>query len=418
VSISYKLFSKPIVEKMSNTIVSNLPESYVNMSYHETISGLEMNCKSISDNESKLKELKHNYDKTKSAIELKHNSTTQFKKTIIKNSKIENKIESLDNKIDIVIKGFHDTINDNEKRRIDRIQAVKDKYEAKMEKEINDINNTANSYKTYLLTEIQKQESKKQFTIKDLSANIIEPSIGDVIDEEAFPVLVKLKCDIKKLEDELKEYNIERKYLLIANTNAYEKQKQSNLREQQQQELELQYKQQQLLEKARQESKRQREEQNKRDQERWAKQAEERIENEKKEKEKEKQKAIIKEWNDKFYKPLSDDDKKKFSKLNYTPHKELLRAMDNLNDIKKYINDKYPIVEKRYCFEELIDNKKIVLSAEQRDYYYDLNLNEQDKIVALKTKTKQRDEIIRLYNESIKEKEDDDEEDDDEEENN
>ena len=83
--------------------------------------------------------------------------------------------------------------------------------------------------------------------------------------------------------------------------------------------------------------------------------------------------------------------------------------MDDINSIKKYINDTFPIIQKRYDFEDLIDNKKIIINEKQRDFYYDLDLDNKDKIVALKTKVKQTQEIIRLYNESIEEKEEDDE---------
>ena len=360
--------------------------------------------KKMSDIETSLKDLKHNYDKSKSAIELKHNSTTQFKKTIIKNSKIENKIESLDNKIDIIIKGFHDTITDNEKRRIDRIQAVRDKYEAKMEKEINDINNTANSYKTYLLTEIHKQESKKQFTIKDLSANIIEPSLGDIIDEEAYPVLVKLKCDIKRQEEEyneiVKEINIYRNKLEVA----YNKEKQNRLREIQLQELEDKRKEEEKRELEKEESRRRKEEEKRRDEERWAKQKEERIE-------KERLENIKNEWNNKYFEPLSSDDKKKFKYVDYSPHKEKLRIMNNLDTIKKYINDTYKIVEKRKAFNKSISDEKFILSDEKDSFYFGLDRNIQDKIALLKTESKQRKEIDRLFEESKKDTTDNEDDD-------
>jgi len=365
------------------------------MSLHETTMGLEMNCKCISDNEFKLKELKHNYDKTKSSIELKHNSTTNFKKTLLKNNKIENKIEVVDNKIENKITWYEEQLIECENRRLDRIQAIRDKYEAKMEKEINEINNTAKSHRNSLQNGLDYQRKSKNIVIKDLSANIIEPSLGDIIDEEAYPVLIKLKCDIKKIEDELKEYNIERKYLVIANTNAYEKKEQSRLREIQLKELEEKRVEEEQRKRAIEQFRIQREQQNRQDEERWAKQKEEN-------KEKERLENIKNEWNNKYFEPLSSDDKKKFKYVDYSPHKEKLRTMNNLDTIKKYINDTYKIVEKRKAFNKSISDEKFILSDEKYSFYFGLDYHIQDKIALLKTESKQRKEIDRLFEESKK----------------
>lgn len=369
----------------------------------------EKNLDLLHKSQNKLKDLKHTYDKSKSVIELSKNSTTQLKKTLLKNIKIENKIETVDSKSDNVISHFQNQISDNQKRRLDRIQAAKDKYEAKLEKEINEINATCDSYHNYCVTQIESKNKLKQITIKDLSSNIIEPSIGDIIDEDAYPILVKLKCDIKKEEDEINrlQHEINENNREISAKKAHKQQ--TYLREQKMEEERIKQEEQDKLEQAREESRRQREYQKQQDEARWERQTQERIENEKKEQEKEKQKALKKEWNNKFYNQLSDDEKKKFGSLTYSPHKENIRVMDDINSIKKYINDKFPIIQKRYDFEDLIDNKKIILNEKQRDFYYDLDLDSQDKIVALKTKVKQTQEIIRLYNESIEEKEEDDE---------
>lgn len=363
----------------------------------------------LHKSQNKLKDLKHTYDKNKSVIELSNNSTTQLKKILLKNTKIENKIETVDSKSDNVISHFQNQISDNQKRRLDRIQAVKDKYEAKLEKEINEINATCDSYHNYCVTQIESKNKLKQIAIRDLSFNIIEPSIGDIIDEDAYPILVKLKCDIKKEEEAMNTLHNEINEINSEISKAHERQRQTFLREQQMEKERIKREEQDKLEQAREESRRQREYQKQQDEARWERQKQERIENEKKEQENEKQKALKKEWNNKFYNQLSDDEKKKFGSLIYSPHKENIRVMDDINSIKKYINDKFPIIQKRYDFEDLIDNKKIILNEKQRDFYYDLDLDSQDKIVALKTKVKQTQEIIRLYNESIEEKEEDDE---------
>lgn len=383
--------------------------SYSDFSLSTLENTSEKNLDLLHKSQNKLKDLKHTYDKSKSVIELSKNSTTQLKKTLLKNIKIENKIETVDSKSDNVISHFQNQISDNQKRRLDRIQAAKDKYEAKLEKEINEINATCDSYHNYCVTQIESKNKLKQITIKDLSSNIIEPSIGDIIDEDAYPILVKLKCDIKKEEDEINrlQHEINENNREISAKKAHKQQ--TYLREQKMEEERIKQEEQDKLEQAREESRRQREYQKQQDEARWERQTQERIENEKKEQEKEKQKALKKEWNNKFYNQLSDDEKKKFGSLTYSPHKENIRVMDDINSIKKYINDKFPIIQKRYDFEDLIDNKKIILNEKQRDFYYDLDLDSQDKIVALKTKVKQTQEIIRLYNESIEEKEEDDE---------
>ena len=363
----------------------------------------------LNKSQNKLKDFKHTYDKNKSVIELSKNSTTQLKKTLLKNIKIENKIETVDSKSDNVISHFQNQISDNQKRRLDRIQAAKDKYEAKLEKEINEINATCDSYHNYCVTQIESKNKLKQIAIRDLSFNIIEPSIGDIIDEDAYPILVKLKCDIKKEEDAMNTLHNEINEINSEISAKQARLEQTFLREQQMEKERIEREEQDKLQKAREESKRQKEYQDKQDEARWERQKQEKIENEKKEQEKQKQKALIKEWNNKFYNQLSDDEKKKYGSLTYSPHKENIRAMDDINSIKKYINDTFPIIQKRYDFEDLIDNKKIIINEKQRDFYYDLDLDNKDKIVALKTKVKQTQEIIRLYNESIEEKEEDDE---------
>ena len=363
----------------------------------------------LNKSQNKLKDFKHTYDKNKSVIELSKNSTTQLKKTLLKNIKIENKIETVDSKSDNVISHFQNQISDNQKRRLDRIQAAKDKYEAKLEKEINEINATCDSYHNYCVTQIESKHKLNQIAIRDLSFNIIEPSIGDIIDEDAYPILVKLKCDIKKEEDAMNTLHNEINEINSEISAKQARLEQTFLREQQMEKERIEREEQDKLQKAREESKRQKEYQDKQDEARWERQKQEKIENEKKEQEKQKQKALIKEWNNKFYNQLSDDEKKKFGSLTYSPHKENIRAMDDINSIKKYINDTFPIIQKRYDFEDLIDNKKIIINEKQRDFYYDLDLDNKDKIVALKTKVKQTQEIIRLYNESIEEKEEDDE---------
>lgn len=166
----------------------------------------------IVKKEQHIAELKKHYSREKVAIEAKVNSATALKNSIYKNVKVENKISSYDSNADAKLQYYDEQIKLNEEKRTKDISNAREKYEvkinelkARMAAEFNDIDSRADKYQNYILSQRKIVETKKDNVIRDLSANIIVPNIGDSFDEDAYPRLTRLKHDIEVEEEELLE---------------------------------------------------------------------------------------------------------------------------------------------------------------------------------------------------------------------
>jgi len=146
------------------------------------------------------------------SIESKLNSITNFYNTTKKNSKVESKILSADTNIQIKLDGNEQRMRSNEEKRDRLLKEAESLYnielqriETKKNKSISKIENDYNEYRNYLISERSYIETKKDIVIKDLSSNIVTPSLGNTIDEDANPKLVKLKLEVTHLRKKAKE---------------------------------------------------------------------------------------------------------------------------------------------------------------------------------------------------------------------
>lgn len=172
-----------------------------------------------------IKSLENTYEREKTAIDAKVNSTTQMKHMLIKNTKVESKISNTNSTKEEKLKYFDDTIKDQYEKLNTKSTAIRDLYDNKLEREIEalenkikevklkyemkkqieltDLNQRTESYITHLNRQRKLVEDKNDTVIRDLSANIIVTNIGDVFDEDAYPRLTKLKFDIQVEKDRL-----------------------------------------------------------------------------------------------------------------------------------------------------------------------------------------------------------------------
>jgi hypothetical protein len=155
-----------------------------------------------------LDELKNTYNKTKDAITKKHNSITTAKKIIMKNAKISYKLGNINASTDTKIETFQQMINNSIKNRDNDINVIKEKYENKMKLEIAEINNKHDKNMIYYTSQMDCIKKKSETVTHDLSNNIIEESLYEEIDEDAHPILTKLKFDIEIQEKKIVDYTL------------------------------------------------------------------------------------------------------------------------------------------------------------------------------------------------------------------
>jgi len=139
-----------------------------------------------------VEELKISYRKEKTALEAKLNSITNYNNVNKKNCKVENKIISFD------------TVTQN---KLDNIDQQIQNNEDKRFREISAINAKCDTTKEYWLSMKRAIENKKEIVIKDLSSNIMHPSLCDNLDEAAYPKLTKMTISIEEAEKKVEEYN-------------------------------------------------------------------------------------------------------------------------------------------------------------------------------------------------------------------
>jgi hypothetical protein len=174
---------------------------------------LEMFYQMDSEHSKLVKEkddLKNTFDIEKKAIETKINSTTQLKNTIIKNSKVSNKITNLEsintNKKEMYennIKSSQDKLYIQKKEIRDRYDAKKEQLENKMNIELQEAETRSKQTVDYYTQQIVLLNTKSDTVIRDLSSNIIELSPFTEIDEDNHPRLIKLKELIVLKEKEI-----------------------------------------------------------------------------------------------------------------------------------------------------------------------------------------------------------------------
>jgi len=348
--------------------------------------------------------LKKNYEREKVAIEAKENSNTQLKHIYLKNTKVENKISSYDSNAEGKIQYYNEQIKQNEERRDRDIQTIRDRYESKMNAEINSINARADKYHTYIDTQRKLLENKKDNTIRDLSANIIEPKIGDVLDEDAYPKLSKLKYDIQLEENKLPD--------LIKDEETWSKYQQyCSLRQQFVAQQEAQREADQLKreeERIREEAIRQRAiekaEQNKKDEERWKRQSEERMAKEKADEQK-------KSWKENVYKKLTDEYKKYYNAVDKDTREQVM-MLETVADVVNHFNTYKEALDKYIKFNNMDkDNEEAYnkyFKEENWNKYDVLSFKQRYEIANCNTKIEQLRLIKKYHSEIPKPEEEDD----------
>jgi hypothetical protein len=150
-----------------------------------------------------VEELKISYRKEKTALEAKLNSITNYNNVTKKNGKVENKIYSFDSVTQNKLDNIDQQIQNNEEKRFREISAINAKCDTLKEA----LNAKCDTTKEYWLSMKRAIENKKDIVIKDLSSNIIHPSLCDNLDEAAYPKLTKMTISIDEAERKIVEYN-------------------------------------------------------------------------------------------------------------------------------------------------------------------------------------------------------------------
>ena len=150
--------------------------------------------------------LKHEYERTRYAYETKARSSTTISKLEQKNSKVELTIKSKTNIIDEKIRTGKLRIQENEDRRNNEINSIRDKYLRKIENEINAVNTRCDNYAHYLNNLMNGYYEQKGIVITDLSGNLIETK--NLFDESDYPVLSKMKYDMNVIKIDYDRHNI------------------------------------------------------------------------------------------------------------------------------------------------------------------------------------------------------------------
>lgn len=345
---------------LSNDLLEELNTSQLVMKYIESCSGRLNHLNKI------LEENVNTYNKEKLSIEAKVQSVTQFKNTIVKNTRVENKISSTDSSIENKINHFDEQIRMNEERRERDIKSIREKYETKMNSEIGSVEARCDKYDAYLKSQRKQLESKKECVIRDLSCNIVPTIIGDNFDEDNYPRLTKLKYDIdrfKKERDELDAENtlLNKRYLELLKKESDQLQQQ-RLYEIRQEQREEERKNQE----ARERMAKQREEQNKADRERQNKNFERLYEQDQRQ-------LKIEENRNHFrknvYPKLSDEYIKYFSAIGSKTRIEDMRACETVEELIEYIDAIKPQLIKLIKLEETLkpdDSKYFTKAIEEK----------------------------------------------------
>lgn len=150
----------------------------------------------------KYKQVKHDYERAKFAYEQKAQSNSAIAKIEHHNTKVELKITSKTSLIDEKIIRAEHAIEEIEERRANEIDAIRKKYEDRMNSEIAKVNTRCDGFKKYQQSIINNNKKLKGIVITDLSGNIVEPEAS--FDEKAYTVLNKMKYDLSIAEKEYK----------------------------------------------------------------------------------------------------------------------------------------------------------------------------------------------------------------------
>jgi hypothetical protein len=346
-----------------------------------------------------LEDMTHNYNKTKDAITKKINSATALKQTFHKNTKYANKITAIDSTNESKLQYLDKQIKENMDKCSSEISAIKAKYEAKIESEIALISAKTNNYHAYLVSQRELITAKKENQIRDLSNNIVEPTIGEELDEDAYPVLVKLKADIEKQKVVIADCRTTYAYMVEEDAKKSEYRRQeaaAQAREEQRKAEEAHYNA-RLAEAARQKEQRESEELRAKKQNDERKRQAASVAASAPELTKEELAQQKKDWKQKFYTQLSPQRQKVYDCLSGF-RKVRLYSKTNLLLIVKYLDEYANITLARHALEEKYYNEKS--DDYDPDYFTEqvwVKFNEmpeeQQEIVAV---SKSKDEQVKL----------------------
>jgi hypothetical protein len=369
---------------------------------------------SITDKCSKQIELinvlEKTYEREKVSIDAKVNSTTQIKNTFIKNTKVENKINNSNSTKEDKLKYFDETIKeqydklssksttirDMYENKMDReiealenkIKEVKLKYEMKIQTELSDINQKAESYIAHLTRQRKLIEDKAETIIRDLSANIIVHHIGDVFDEDAYPRLTKLKFDIQTEKDRLVKLQEEKANALVKYNEADARHIRIKQEEAREREREEKRKEQEKIDLLIQQRKLEQEAQKMREQERQDEARKALLAKEAKEAE-----AIT--WKEKVFKKLSVENRKFIGLFDRETLNEV-REM-NLEEVVKHLEETKPTLINLQKLEDLCSKNDTYFSEEVWDMFTDLPFKTRVLIANQKSKSVQITLIKKYY---------------------
>ena len=355
----------------------------------------------IRTHEKEIDELKNVYNREKLSIEAKVQSVTQFKNAIVKNTRIENKIATTDNTIDLKLKTYDEDIRLNEERRERDIRVIRENYQSRMETlerkmkvEIDAVEARCDKYGAYLKGCKKQLEAKKDCVIRDLSCNIIPTQIGDAFDEDAYPRLTKLKYDIKVREDKLTELRKLRDELKIKYDEAYQRNVRENQAEAKRQERELKRQEEDEKQRAIERLQTEREAQKQADLERWERQKQERIAQEQ-------AKQHQSNWIKTVYSKLPKE-YQEYNCLFDKEQKEQMKALDSVEDVIEYMNTFKPQLTKLKELDDLYKGDSKHFKDEVWDKFYKLTFKQRLDIAQM-NKPAQIIHINKYYSEVPKE---------------
>ena len=343
----------------------------------------------ISHAEKFIKDLKKNYEREKAGIEAKVNCATAIKNSLYKNAKVENKINSFDSTTENKLQYFDEQIKLNEEKRSRDIQATKDKFEAKMNAEINDINARADKYENYINSQRKMLEAKKNTVIRDLSANIIVPNIGDTFDEDAYPRLTKLKFDIEVEEANLIELRKTKELQLADYNRCFARDATNREHEARRVTEEIERAERTKVAMAREQLANQREASRKADEARWERQKQERIKAEA-------IKVAEEKFNKNVYSNLSAEYKQYYKHLTKEQRTDLYDM--TLDDVNDYIGDVKDKLANYIKMERLSTSDDKYFKSEIWDMYNDLPYDKRYEIAQM-NKPAQLAHIKKYHNE-------------------